>query len=244
LADWGCRDTFWVRSGDLAPLVASTVAALVGLPLATLLVIRLKGRKQDIPAKLVEAKLAEPAFATQLRLLAFGPQGTAPQRLQHHLEITAAAYRAYDNPSGIGLRPRQWRADPMQPLIQGGLFHRSDVLNAAEVAALWHPLAEVLRGERMGARHVLPSSPEVRRGCPVGVSAHQGTVIPVHMPHALLFRNQLVVAKTRRGKSTLLLHLATYFMERMATRRSGCPSSLSIRTRTWQRQCSVLSRMA
>jgi len=39
------------------------------------------------------------------------------------------------------------------------------------------------------------------------------------MPLSLLFRNQLVVAKTRRGKSTLLLHLASYLMQRMAAGR-------------------------
>jgi hypothetical protein len=39
------------------------------------------------------------------------------------------------------------------------------------------------------------------------------------MPLSLLFRNQLVVAKTRRGKSTLLLHIASHLMQRMAAGR-------------------------
>ena len=37
------------------------------------------------------------------------------------------------------------------------------------------------------------------------------------MPLSLLTRNQLIVAKTRRGKSTLLLHIASHLMERMAS---------------------------
>jgi hypothetical protein len=38
----------------------------------------------------------------------------------------------------------------------------------------------------------------------------------VYLPPALLSRNHLIVAKTRRGKSTLLLHLARHLMERAA----------------------------
>ena len=53
----------------------------------------------------------------------------------------------------------------------------------------------------------------------VGVSAQQGAAVPVQMPLSLLFRNQLIVAKTRRGKSTLLLHMASHLMQRMAAGR-------------------------
>ena len=73
----------------------------------------------------------------------------------------------------------------------------------------------------MASRKVVPAPGDLARGCPVGVSLHQGAATPVQMPLSLLFRSQLVVAKTRRGKSTLLLHLASYLMERMATAQTG-----------------------
>jgi hypothetical protein len=50
----------------------------------------------------------------------------------------------------------------------------------------------------------------------VGFAAHQSVQVPVHVPASLLYRNQLIVAKTRRGKSTLLIHQAAYLMQRMA----------------------------
>jgi len=57
------------------------------------------------------------------------------------------------------------------------------------------------------------------RGCRVGVSGRQGAMAPIQIPVSLLYRNHLVVAKTRRGKSTLLLHVASFLMQRMADTR-------------------------
>lgn len=49
----------------------------------------------------------------------------------------------------------------------------------------------------------------------MGVSRHHGQSIPVHLPHGALYRNHLIVAKTRRGKSTLLQHLAAHLMRQI-----------------------------
>jgi len=57
-------------------------------------------------------------------------------------------------------------------------------------------------------------------GCCIGVSAHQGLSVPVHLSGELLGRHLLAVAKTRRGKSSLLLRMAHYLMDSGAGRRS------------------------
>ena len=69
--------------------------------------------------------------------------------------------------------------------------------------------------ERTAARERLPLPADVARprGLPrSGVSAHQGRAVPVALPDDLLRRHLLLVAKTRRGKSSLLLRLARHAM--------------------------------
>src|SRR5262249_17982537 len=51
-----------------------------------------------------------------------------------------------------------------------------------------------------------------RASCRIGVSAHQGHSVPVHLSTGLLNRHLLAVAKTRRHKSSLLLRLAQHLM--------------------------------
>ena len=46
----------------------------------------------------------------------------------------------------------------------------------------------------------------------MGVCEHQGRAVPVALPDDLLRRHLLLVAKTRRGKSTLLARLAQHLM--------------------------------
>jgi len=107
-------------------------------------------------------------------------------------------------------------------VVTRGLLKRPDILNAAELSGLWHlpddPSGLPIAG-RAAARRIVPANEEVARGCRVGVSVHQGRRAPAYLPHGLLFRNHLVVAKTRRGKSTLLVHIASYVMQRMAAGR-------------------------
>src|SRR5581483_11830002 len=54
----------------------------------------------------------------------------------------------------------------------------------------------------------------VASGCRIGVSTHQGRSVPVSVPNEALRRHLLLVAKTRRGKSSLLLRFADYLMDR------------------------------
>ena len=94
-------------------------------------------------------------------------------------------------------------------------FHRPCLLNVQELAGLWHIVQagdDVPFLERTTARRRLPLPATVgpgTDGCRVGVSAHQGHNVPVYLPDRLLGRHLLAVAKTRRGKSSLLLRMAT-----------------------------------
>ena len=218
----GLQGYRWYQAGDILPLVGIGAAGLLGLPLVMALVARFMSGRQLLDQDLIEEKLAYPGFAVHVRVLAFGPPGVSKERLSELAASTAAAYQAYDHPAGNGLRLRPWRGDPTQPAVPKRLLRRPDILNAAELAGLWH-LPDETSGLPMAsqaaARRIVPANEEVARGCRVGVSVHQGRRVPAYLPHGLLFRNQLVVAKTRRGKSTLLVHIASYLMERMAAGR-------------------------
>ena len=97
---------------------------------------------------------------------------------------------------------------------------RPTLLNVRELAGLWHlPQADddVVFVERTTARRRLPLPSAVApatdgTACRIGVSAHQGHAVPVYLPTALLRRHLLAVAKTRRGKSSLLLRMVHHLM--------------------------------
>ncbi len=199
----------WYQGGEIAYLAGAGAAVAVGLPVAALVASRFMFNGA-VDARIIEEKLAHPAFSAQLTITALGPADSSPIRLRSLVGCVAGAYRAFDHPSGQSLRPRSNR----WPTKSG-----SDVLNAAELAGLWHLPCDDDAGpiERASSRRALPQAEDVSRGCRVGMSAHQATATPVHMPLSLLTRNQLIVAKTRRGKSTLLLHVASHLMERMAS---------------------------
>jgi len=141
-----------------------------------------------------------------------------PADLRRVAERVATAYQAFDHPAGNCLRPRRARPVDAVSLRPGNRpFVRDTILNAAELAALWHlpdPAAMPV-AERPVARRLLPTEGLVSRGCRVGVSRHQGRSVPVHVPRSALFRNHLILAKTRRGKSTFLQHLASHLMQEL-----------------------------
>lgn len=222
LGGLGLQGYLWYQAGNFLPLVGVGAGTLVALPAAAALAARLVGGKQSADERVVEEKLAHPAFTVQLRLAAFAPPGSPHAQLRRLAEAVAQACRAFDHPSGNGLRPRPWRGDPARPSLGGGPLRQPDVLNAAELAGLWHLPSDtggVPGGRRMASRQLAPPAGDLARGCPIGVSLHQGAATPVHMPSSLAFRSQLLVAKTRRSKSTLPLHLASHLMHRMAARR-------------------------
>jgi hypothetical protein len=58
--------------------------------------------------------------------------------------------------------------------------------------------------ERTTARRFLPLPETVSSGLRVGVAEHQGRLVPVHLAPELLRRHELLVGKSRKGKSALL----------------------------------------
>ncbi|HEU5347368.1 MAG TPA: type IV secretory system conjugative DNA transfer family protein [Ktedonobacterales bacterium] len=98
---------------------------------------------------------------------------------------------------------------------QRGLRRSNHLLSVADVAALWHlpqaddlddlPFIEHTRARTLLAPHAL-SRPGT--GFRIGASTHAGHTIPVYLPPDAARRNALAIAKTGKGKSTLLLALA------------------------------------
>ena len=186
------------------PLVLAGAGTLAGGALLALGMRTLRARSTPMDPALAERKLAGPLFRASLRVTAVGPRGSERGRLPALARHVAAALSALDDPAGGGRRRRL-------------------LLNAEEAAALWHvPTAgEGADGtRRMRSRRLPPPPGHARRGARVGTVTSggrwEGESSGVFLPEPLLHRNQLVVAKTRRGKSTLLAHLARGVMERAA----------------------------
>lgn len=202
----------WIRLGLLA------IGVFVGLPALLWLWVR-RGRKVPPDPVLVSEKLSRPAYLAQLRLVVFAPSDVSDEQLLARLSQLVPSFSQYDLPTGNAVVPLPVRMegrdlrclDPLQP-------RRScPILNTRELAGLWHlPRADsdLPLLERTSDRRRLPDPRSVSRGCPVGVSEHQGRRVEVCLPDDVLERNSLLVAKTRRGKSSLMLRLAQYVMER------------------------------
>lgn len=216
----GVQAHAWYQAGDFLPLLASGAALPVALPVTALAWSRYASSREPLATTLAEQKLAFPAFHANVRITAIG----RADDLEHTDDLcrrVAAAYEAFDHPSGNSLRPRHSKVSGLG-LNRRRIGSRPNILNAAELASLWHlpggdsglPVAA-----KPGGRRYLPESDAIARGSRVGVSRHHGQVVAVHLPHGALFRNHLVVAKTRRGKSTLLQHIARHLMQQVASRR-------------------------
>ncbi|MPZ48929.1 MAG: TraM recognition domain-containing protein [Dehalococcoidia bacterium] len=217
VAGIGSQGYRWYEAGETLLLAASGVAVVVGLPLLGVLASKLLGGEEEVAPELVKEKLAFPLYGAGLRVIAYGPGSTPRHRLDSLVNRVVDAYSGFGHAMGNTLIPDRPRGD-LSTLATRSSLQRAGVINAAEAGALWH-LPDAPSGELAhpgpSAHHVLPARQEVERGCRVGVSRHQSIEVPVHMPAALLYRNQLIVAKTRRGKSTLLVHEAAYLMRRM-----------------------------
>ena len=217
----GMQGYDWYQAGDYLPLLAAGSAAAAGLPVGALVWSRVLRGREPLSAAIAEQKLAFPVFTARLRLMAIGPRDSTVT-VEDIRDRVSAAYAAFDHPAGNRLRPGRSRR-PGAPLdTSGGRFRGAQVLNAAELAALWHlpdPASGLPATTKPGGRRFLPAGDATGRGTRVGMSRHHGQSVPVHLPHSALYRNHLVVAKTRRGKSTLLQHIARHLMQEIASRR-------------------------
>ncbi|MBE7518386.1 MAG: TraM recognition domain-containing protein [Thermoflexaceae bacterium] len=216
----GVQGYDWYRAGHYLPLVVGGFMAVTGLPIGALVWSRLLRGREPLSAALAEQKLAFPAFTARLRVIAIGPRDNT-ETLEDIRDRVSASYEAFDHPAGNRLRPGRSEKHHSPLDTSGGRFRGAPVLNAAELAALWH-LPDLTSGlpvaTKPGGRRFLPADDATGRGSRVGMSRHHGRSVPVHLPHGALYRNHLVVAKTRRGKSTFLQHIAGHLMQEIASR--------------------------
>ncbi len=201
----------WLRLGPLAGVVLISVPTLIW-------VVRHLTRRPIYDMRLVQEKISRPAYLAELRLAVVSPATVNRSETEGYLARLAAAYRQFNLAAGNGLVLRRLdliehdlrTLDPLPPR------RARLILTTRELAGLWHlpqASADVALLERTTARRHLPLPGAVAHGCRIGVSAHQGWAVPVALPDELLRRHLLLVAKTRRGKSSLLLRLAQHAME-------------------------------
>jgi len=130
------------------------------------------------------------------------------------LETLVVAYRQHALANGNGFVAR--RLSTRRAVQWEGRWARSAqrsryLLNARELAALWHlPAgdADIPMLERTRARLLLAPTLPLATGYQIGASMHAGYTVPVCLPPEALRHNTLLVAKTGKGKSSLLHHLA------------------------------------
>jgi hypothetical protein len=172
----------------------------------------------NVDPKLVQTKIAAPAYDANIRLFVVAK---TRERAERKLREIIAAYRRLNLQSGnafVGrfaeFDPRILALDPVSWWRE--LTARVTRLSVDELAALWHlPVgAEVPGVERTLTKRLLPLPTTVQQGILIGHSIHQGKKIPVHLAEESLWHHIFMVAKTQKGKSTLMAHLAAEAMRK------------------------------
>ena len=219
------REAQWWQFGAVACALAALAAVLGFLWLHRGGPLRALGLSRppaaQLPEEAVARKLSYPLLDAALEVHAAGPPpdpdggaGDAEDPERAALAV-ARAYREFFGGAADAGSLAHARPDREIP-PPGAEFRAAErlLLNAREAAAMWHlpvrmdPSSGAARGL---SRRIAPPPGTARRGIPVGVS-DADPEIEIRQPRALAARNQLVVAKTRRGKSTLLRHVAAGVM--------------------------------
>ncbi len=203
----------WLAAGAWGRVAAAAALLAALLVAAVALLARRARRATAHDHRLIAAKLAHPAYRVEVRLLVIAPPGAAPDAARERLADLVAAYGQFDAPGGNHFRPRHAAGGrPRDPrdLAPWGRADRAPVLCAQELAGLWHlPAGDAdLPVARTGPRARLAPAAVVATGLRVGVSHAGGRAVPVHLPPVVAGGHQLLVARTQRGKSALLLRLA------------------------------------
>jgi hypothetical protein len=217
LATIGLQAYVWAHSGQWPLLLGLIAGVLVGIPLLVGAVRRF-ARAAVYDMDLVREKVARTGCRAEVRLVLFAPASVSRSSVVAQLERIAAAYQRYSLAAANGFVARPVQVDPEQLALPDCLRSRRGlpILNSLELAGVWHlPHAanDVALLERTTARRWLPLPAAVVRGCRIGLSTHQGREVPVALGPEVLSRHLLLVAKTRRGKSTLMQRLAQFAMQ-------------------------------
>jgi len=201
----------WALAGKWFP------ATLLGLGMAPLGYLAFRAYRsfecdQQADPTQVARKIFSPGYRFQLRLAV---EASTQKQARRRLMQLAATYRQFNAGAGNALTLEETVFDPCD--LDSGWEGKvrlpgtpRDIINSAEAASLWHlPWGD---GAQMVSRvldhRLLPLPKDVAEGVPIGVSSHHGRTIPVSLPWSAVERNKLLVARTRRGKTTLMLHLA------------------------------------
>src|SRR5579864_2546790 len=207
------------RWPELAVLASGCVLGCV----AALILVRHLARPRLYDMDLVREKVTRIAYRTEVRLVVYAPRHVPSAEVRPHLDRLCAVYRRFNLAAANGLIPQPVRSDRISPLSLGRWRPQRDlaILTTLELAGMWHlphGSADVALLERTSARRWLPLPASVADGCPIGVARHQGREVPVAVPSDVLRRHLLLVAKTRRGKSTLMQRLARFSMQAVPRR--------------------------
>jgi hypothetical protein len=213
----GLQAYVWFRNEQWPPLVGLVTCTALALLVAVLGIHRLF-QPAVYDMELVREKVTRVAYRAEVRLIVFAPAQASPLAIKAQLDRLATAYRRYNLAAANGLVPRPLNIAPDRPPVAAPVGSRKHlpILTTLELAGLWHlphAAADVALLERTTARRWLPLPAVVAEGCRVGVSHHQGHAVPVSLPPDVLRRHMLLVAKTRRGKSTLMQRLALFAMQ-------------------------------
>jgi hypothetical protein len=198
---------------ELTLLLSASASVL----LAVLWLVRRVVRPRLYDMELVREKLTRAACRAEIRLVVYAPAGVSPGLVRSQLERLVTAYRRFNLAAANGFVKRRARpnfADLRVP-VAWSPRRKLAILSTLELAGVWHlphAAADVALLERTTARRWLPLPSLVADGCAIGTSRHQGREIPVALPDDVLHRHMLLVAKTRRGKSTLMQRLARHAM--------------------------------
>ncbi|MCX6793751.1 MAG: DUF87 domain-containing protein [Candidatus Gottesmanbacteria bacterium] len=121
----------WQRSA------AAVVARGIADPSSTI------GRTKAHPqARLIESKIAQPGFMTGIRLLAVAPTAARAKELLYSVGGTFGVYTLGDGNGLTVAEPAFWQKKKLETSLVtrlGDAGPRHQVLNASELASLWHP---------------------------------------------------------------------------------------------------------
>lgn len=213
----GYQGYLWYDAGNWLHIALLTGSVGLGASGAFKLWQQLSDRTV-VDTRLIHEKLdARVAYLMQLRLAVFAPADTPLSEMEARLSQLAASYQQFSLAAGNGLEPSpaRLRGHDLRELAPLPGEKGGGTLTSRELAGLWHmpqAQADALLLERTTARKRLPLPGAVASGCRVGVSGRQGHQVSVALPDDLLSRNLLLVAKTRRGKSSQMLRIAQHLM--------------------------------
>jgi hypothetical protein len=213
----GLQGYLLVRAAQWTELAVLASTGLGGT-LAVLWLIRHVLRPTLYDMELVREKVTRIASRAEVRILVYAPATASPELVRSQLQRLTMAYRRFNLAAANGFiadRASPHQSEPCTP-TPWRPRRKLAVLTTLELAGVWHlphAAADVALLERTTARRWLPLPSAVADGCRIGTSRHQGHNIAVAVPHDVLRRHLLLVAKTRRGKSTLMQRLAHHVMQ-------------------------------